>query len=49
MVAAHIHGADDSTFDTPSVFGGLVPLAAVGVIVNSLPNVFEAHVLRWKR
>ena len=47
MVAAHIYDADDSTFDTPSVFGGLVLLAAVGVIVNSLLNVFEAHALRW--
>ncbi len=37
------------TFDTPSVFAGLALLAAVGVIVNSLLNVFEAHVLRWKR
>ena len=33
------------TFDTPSALWGLVLLAVVGVIVNSLLNVFEAHVL----
>ena len=35
-------------FDTASVFGGIIILAVVGALINSLLKLVEARLLRWR-